>query len=302
MEIRQLRYFVALAEELSFTRAADKLHLSQPPLSFQIANLETELGALLFNRSSRRVALSDAGKALLPHACAVIERIQEARLHVQRIATGVEGRVHVGLSGSHFHGPFPQFMKAMRVERPRLEIVLNEMRPADHIEALRDRRLDVSLSRATINDAQIESRLLWRDPVVAALPAGHRLAGRKRIALAALRDEDFVFLPLDSSPYARRVFQACVALGVTPRITHQVNELPAAVNLVGVGLGVSLIPLSMAQGIARNAVVTCQVNKLAVEGDVHALIRKTENSSAVLAFLQSLGAWAAARQPGLAHG
>ncbi len=302
MEIRQLRYFVALAEELSFTRAADKLHLSQPPLSFQIANLEAELGALLFNRSSRRVALSEAGKALLPHARAVIERMQEARLHVQRIATGVEGRVHVGLSASHFHGPFPQFMKAMRVERPRLEIVLNEMRPADHIEALRDRRLDVSLSRASINDAQIESRLLWRDPVVAALPSGHRLAGRKRIALAALRDDDFVFLPLDSSPYARRVFQACVALGVTPRITHQVFELPAAVNLVGVGLGVSLIPLSMAQGIARNAVVTCQVNKLAVEGDVHALVRKTENSSAVLVFLQSLGAWAAVRQPCLSPG
>ena len=93
-----------------------------------------------------------------------------------------------------------------------------------------------------------------------------------------------------------------MALGVTPRITHQVNELPAAVNLVGVGLGVSLIPLSMAQRIARNSVVTCQVNKLAVEGDVHAPVRKTENSSAVLAFLQSLGACAVARQPGLSHG
>lgn len=110
------------------------------------------------------------------------------------------------------------------------------------------------------------------------------------------------FLALDSSPYARHVFQACVALGVTPRITHQVNKLPAAVNLVGDGLGVSLIPLSMDQGSARNAVVTCQVNKLAVECDVHALVRKRENSSAVLAFLQSLGARAAARQPGLAHG
>lgn len=98
------------------------------------------------------------------------------------------------------------------------------------------------------------------------------------------------------------MFQACVALGVTPRITHQVNELPAAVNLVGVGLGVSLIPLSTAQGIARHAVVTCQVNKLAVEGDVHALVRKTENRSAVLAYLQSQGAWAAARQPGSSQG
>ena len=122
MELRQLRYFTVLADELSFTRAAQRLHVSQPPLSFQIASLETELGARLFDRTSRSVALSEAGKAFLPHAQAVLARLEEARSHVTRVASGLQGRVQVGLAGSHFLGPFPQFIQQFRLQRPGLEV------------------------------------------------------------------------------------------------------------------------------------------------------------------------------------
>ncbi len=295
MDLKQLRYFAALAQELSFTKAARRLHVSQPPLSFQIANLESELGARLFHRTSRSVALSEAGRALLPHALAVLERIDEARQDVRRVASGLEGWVKVGLAGSHFLGPFPQFIKQFRERRPGVEVVLEEMKPADQLQALRDGRVDLSISRTPVDDGQLASRLLWREPVVAALPRQHRLAGRKRIALADLREDDFVFLRLDSSAFAQRLFDACVASGFTPRIVQQVVEIPAAINLVAAGLGVALVPASLA-GVRNDAVALCGLGSAMPAADVYALVRADANQPALQEFAGSLLAWAASRQ------
>lgn len=298
MELRQLRYFAVVASELSFTRAARKLHVSQPPLSYQIANLEAELGARLFNRTSRNVELSEAGKALLPHALAVLARVDEARGHVQRVAQGLEGRVKVGLAGSHFLGPFPEFIKQFRQRRPGLEIVLHEMKPADHVQALREGQLDLSVSRGAPPDSELAAVLLWRDPVVVAVPLGHRLAGRSRIRLAQLKDEDFVFLRLDSSAFARRLFDACVVAGFAPRIVQQVVEIPAVLNLVAASLGVALVPASLAR-LRQDAVAICNVGRelqaAGVSGDVYLLRRSEDSSPAVLEFAEALRHWASAR-------
>ncbi len=294
MELRQLRYFTVLAQELSFTRAARKLHVSQPPLSFQIGNLETELGARLFDRTSRSVELSQAGKAFLPHALAVLARVEEARSHVKLVASGLQGRVKLGLSGSHFLGPLPSFIQQYRAERPGVEIVLYEMRPADHLSALREGWLDISISRQPLSDGQLQSRLLWRDPVVAALPRSHRLASRKKLRLADLKNEDFVFLRQDSSAFAQRLFEACVESGFAPRIVQQVVELPALVNLVAAGLGVALVPESVAR-LRDDAVASCRLSAGVPAGDVHALLRTDEPQPAVLGFARDLLAWAAAR-------
>lgn len=298
MDLRQLRYFAVVASELSFTRAALKLHVSQPPLSYQIANLEAELGARLFNRTSRNVELSEAGKVLLPHALAVLARVDEARGHVQRVAQGLEGRVKVGLAGSHFLGPFPEFIKQFRQRRPGLEIVLHEMKPADHVQALREGQLDLSVSRGAPPDGELAAALLWRDPVVVAVPLGHRLGGRSRIRLAQLKDEDFVFLRLDSSAFARRLFDACVAAGFAPRIVQQVVEIPAVLNLVAAGLGAALVPASLAR-LRRDAVAICNVGRelqaAGVSGDVYLLRRNEDSSPAVLEFAEALRHWASAR-------
>ena len=327
MELRQLRYFTVLAAELSFTRAAHKLHVSQPPLSFQIANLEAELGARLFNRTSRRVVLSEEGKAFLPHALAVLARLEEARSHVQRVAAGLQGRVQVGLAGSHFWGPFPKFIQQFRLQRPAVEVALKEMTPSDHLEALRDGRLDLCVSRNPldaaiknkINDAggdsvrdagnnlinglgsdvQISAALLWRDPVVIALPSGHRLAGRSGLRLVDLKDEDFVSLRVGSSPFAARVFEACVQAGFAPRITQQVVELTAALNLVAAGLGVALVPASLAQQ-RNDALCICSLSaaqdkkKFKLDGDVYALWRTDDAAPAVTEFRKQLVDWAQA--------
>lgn len=292
MELRQLRYFTVLADELNFTRAARRLHVSQPPLSFQIASLESELGARLFDRTSRSVVLSEAGKAFLPHAQAVLARLEEARSHVTRVASGLLGRVQVGLAGSHFLGPFPQFIQQFRQQRPGLEVALHEMKPSDHLQALRDGRLDVCVSRNPLNDGTISAALLWRDPVVVALPRSHRMTQQPLLALTDLRDEDFVFLRLESSPFATRLFDACVQAGFAPRIVQQVVEVPAALNLVAAGLGVALVPASMAQ-LRADAVGICPLTPTLVNGDVYVLWRTGDAAPAVAAFRSQLVGWAA---------
>lgn len=292
MELRQLRYFTVLADELNFTRAARRLHVSQPPLSFQIASLESELGARLFDRTSRSVVLSEAGKAFLPHAQAVLARLEEARSHVTRVASGLLGRVQVGLAGSHFLGPFPQFIQQFRQQRPGLEVALHEMKPSDHLQALRDGRLDVCVSRNPLNDGTISAALLWRDPVVVALPPSHRMTQQPLLALTDLRDEDFVFLRLESSPFATRLFDACVQAGFAPRIVQQVVEVPAALNLVAAGLGVALVPASMAQ-LRADAVGICPLTPTLVNGDVYVLWRTGDAAPAVAAFRSQLVGWAA---------
>lgn len=301
MELRQIKYFVALSEELSFTRAAKKLHVSQPPLSFQIANLEAELGARLFDRTSRSVQLSGAGKAFLPHAHAVLARLDEAARHVQRVAAGLEGRVQVGLAGSHFFGPFPKFIAQFRSLRPAIDVALQEMTPNEQLGALQDARLDLCVSRNPMaGDASISARLLWRDPVVVALPPGHRLSARKRLTLGDLKNEGFVSLRLDSSPFANSLFKACVATGFTPRIVQQVVELPAALNLVAAGLGVALVPLSLAH-LRESAVhfskLKTSPSTAALSGDVYLLWRSNDVSPAVMAFRQQLCAWATSLAP-----
>jgi LysR family transcriptional regulator, benzoate and cis,cis-muconate-responsive activator of ben and cat genes len=317
MELRQLRYFNALASDLNFTRAAKNLNVSQPPLSLQIAQLEEELGARLFDRTSRSVALTDAGRAMVPHAKAILARIEEARGHVARVASGLEGRVQIGMAGSHFMGPFPKFISAFRQMRPKVEITLREMKPADHPHALRDDRLDICLSRTPAQDEQVSAALLWRDPVVVALPPGHRLGKRNRISLADLRNEDFVFLQHDSSSFAKRLYDACLREGFTPHIVQQVVEMPAALNLVAAGLGVTLVPASMAL-LRKDAIQLCTLTQSQISispeqvkeahqgsgaqhasqppeqlnGDVYVLWHSKDDNPAVAEFRKSLLSWA----------
>ena len=291
MEMRQLRYFTVLAQELSFTRAAHKLHVSQPPLSFQIASLEEELGARLFDRTSRSVQLSAAGAAFLPHARAVLERLEQARTQVQQVAQGFEGSVHMGLAGSHFWGPLPRFITAFRQSRPKVDVVLHEMMPADHLQALHDGAVDISLMRNPSEHPGLQAQLLWRDPVVVVLPLGHPLAGRTRIALQELQAEALVMLRPASSVYAQKVFDACVAAGFVPRVVQQVIEAPAMVTLVAAGLGLALVPASLAN-IHSHEVLLRPLTDSTLNGDVYALSRTGAAQPAAKECLQALLQWA----------
>jgi DNA-binding transcriptional LysR family regulator len=287
MELRHLRYFIAVAHESSFTRAAERLHISQPPLSQQIAQLEDELGTHLFVRTSRRVELSVAGVAFLEHAKAILERVDHARSEARAIGLGSAGRLDIGLSGSLLLGPLPQLIAAYRRSHPAVDVVLHEMTPAMQLEGLLDRKLALSLSRTALNDEPLVSEMVWPDPVVLALPCGHPLVRRRRLELGDLKDEDFVLLRLDSSGFARYLHGCCIKTGFVPRVSQQVVESQAIPSLVAAGLGVGLVPASL-QRAHQRGVEYRAIGRNALRADVYAIRRKDDASPIARGFIAKM--------------
>lgn len=287
MELRHLRYFAALAQELSFTRAAERLHVSQPPLSQQIKSLEEELGTPLFVRTSRRVELTAAGNVFLGHVKAILERVEQACGQARAVGVGQAGHLEIGLSGSLLLGPLPRLIAAFRRSFPGVAVVLHEMTPAAQLAALRDRRIDMSFSRTAVNDELLASELAWREPVVVAMPRGHALAARRRLELKDLANEDFVMLRLESSGFARYLSECCVQAGFAPRASQQVVESQAIPSLVAAGLGVALVPASL-QRVHRRGVEYRPLAGKAPRADVSAICRREGSSPVVRAFLDKV--------------
>ena len=295
MELRQLRYFTVLAEELNFTRAAQRLHISQPPLSAQIASLEADLGVQLFVRSSRRVALTPAGASFLRDARTVQGRLKEAVQRAQNIHAGLAGSVELGLSGSHFLGPLPELIGLLARRYPEVHIVLNEMEPNDQIEALREYRIDLSISRQSIEDEVLTSRSLWADPLWVALPAGHPLAACACLTIADLSQESFVMLRRESSTFAERIFRACSAHGFSPRVAQTVAQVPAQLSLVAASLGIALVPAS-ARTPQAGAVTFVALDEPELEGSVHAVFRRDNGKAVLQTVVEQLAASAGSRE------
>lgn len=287
MEFRQLRYFTALAEELNFTRAAERLHISQPPLSAQIAQLEEELGVKLFYRNSRKVALTDAGAAFLQDVRIVQNRLKNAVHRVQNIHSGLAGRVEIGLSGSHFLGPLPQFISDLAQSHPDIDVILNEMAPNDQIEALREQRIDISISRQSVDDEFLCSRLLWPDPLLVAMPRKHPLSDHTSIQLPQLAHERFIMLRRETSRFAEKLFNACIADGFTPQVTHSVAEVPAQLSLVSAGLGIAVVP-SSTRSYQPNTLHFSPLAHPSLQAHVHAVIRKEHRKAAINTILELL--------------
>ena len=285
MELRHLRYFVTLAEELSFTRAAKRLHVSQPPLSLQISQLEQEVGTRLFNRTSRHVELTLAGQSFLNDARTLLEQLGGASQRAQAIGQGLAGRLEIGLSGSHFLGALPRIMADYAKAHPEVSFALHELKPTMQLQALRDRRIDVSISRTPVNDTVLGSTLLWKDPVVVALPVGHPLAKRRQLKLLDLRAQPFVMLRTDSSAHAQYVLDCCVQAGFAPQVAQWVVELPAVVSLVAAGMGVALIPWSL-RDLFSDRVQLVPLGKNAPHADVYAVQRSADNTVLLQEFVR----------------
>lgn len=290
MELRQLRYFTALAEELNFTRAAERLHISQPPLSAQIAQLETELGVKLFERNSRKVSLTDAGSAFLRDVRVIQARLKEATQRVKDIHSGLAGRIEIGVSGSHFLGPLPQCISDLAKAYPDIDVVLNDMAPNDQIEALREQRIDISISRQVVEDDLLCSEALWPDPLWVALPRQHPLAQETdMLTLATLANEHFIMLRRDTSRFAQHIYNACIQKGFTPYVVHAVSEVPAQLSLVGAGLGVAIVPGSTRRYQA-NTLVFRPLEDIGIHTQVHAVMRKHPRKAAVGTVVRQLQA------------
>jgi DNA-binding transcriptional LysR family regulator len=246
MEIRQLRYFIAVAEELHFGRAAERVNICQPPLSQQIKSLEEELGGRLFDRSRKSVSLTQAGSALLHDAREILQRVEEAKDRVRRIVSGKEGEVLLGLVPSAMDTFLPAAIGEFRLEHPLITLKLSELGTLEQLDALRANRINIGIVRLfEQNLSELRHEVIAREPYVLAIPRGHSLAEHRRIPLTALNDQPFVFFPREQHPRLYDKITACFAeAGSTPRIVQEASTKRAAVAFVAAQVGVSLVPLS----------------------------------------------------------
>jgi len=246
MELRHLRYFVAVAEECHFGRAAARLHIAQPPLSQQIKQLEAELGVQLLVRSTRRVELTSAGERYLTRALELLTAVDAAGEEARRVATGKVGHVTIGFTGTATYELLPILSKALRTELPGVAVDLRgEMLTPSQTEALINGRLDVGLLRPPVGDVDIVTRILRREPLIAALPDGHRLAGATHVAIEDLRHETLVGYPSQHRSVIHDAVQdACRAAGFRAHPT-EVAETSTLISFVAAGLGVALVPRSV---------------------------------------------------------
>jgi len=244
MELRHLRYFRAVAEELHFGRAAERLHIAQPPLSQQIRQLERELGVSLLTRSTRRVELTRAGEAYLRRTIAVLDAVDDAGRQARRVARGVEGHLSIGCVGSATYSVLPRLVRALREQLPQVEIsIRGEMLAPAQLDALRNRDVDIALLRPPVDDPDVQTEHVRRDRLMVAVPSAHRLAERDTVGVDDLRAEDLVAHPgQDRSVMGRLLTAMCADAGFVPRIRQEVSETSTLVTLVAAGLGIAVVP------------------------------------------------------------
>jgi DNA-binding transcriptional LysR family regulator len=245
MDLRHLRYFVMIAETRHFTRAAEQLGISQPPLSIQIRQLEEEIGHPLFNRSRAGVELTDAGRALLPQARSLLAAASESLEIARRGARGEIGELRLGLSGSTpFHPAIPDLIRRFRARYPAIGIQVRETQSAALMDDLLHDRLDIALVLEPLDAGpELKMRELLTMPLAIALSQDHPLAESEVISLPQLSLEPFVLLPRSLGPgWHDLVTSACRDAGFSPRIVQECARTTSAVHFVAAGLGVTLIP------------------------------------------------------------
>jgi DNA-binding transcriptional LysR family regulator len=250
MELHQLEYFVAVAEEASFTRAASRVHVAQPGVSAQVRRLESELGQQLLDRSGRSVRLTEVGSAVLPFARAALDAVANARLAVDDLAGLVRGQVTVGMVSGCALPVLAELLAGFHDRHPGVAIALVEDNSDRLVERLRDGRLDLALiGWAEQTPADIDSVVLVDEELVAAVAPGHPLAGAGAgaITIRQLRDLPLVSLPRGTGVRAA-LDAACAAAGFTPRIVFEASALPMVVELAGRGLGLAVVPASIPNG------------------------------------------------------
>jgi DNA-binding transcriptional LysR family regulator len=246
VETRQLRYFVAVAETRHFGRAAERLHIAQSPLSQAIRQLEAQLGAPLFERTTRRVDLTAAGEALLPEAVRILASVDAARQQVGHVAAGALGQLRVGATGLATYRHVPDIVRRLAAELPGLALTFStEMLTPALAAALADHRLDLAVLRPPVHDPALAQHVLAREHLVLAVPADHRLAAGMPVRLGDLAGEDFVVYAPPGSVVGEAAARACRAAGFTPRSTHEADQTSIVLALVAAGVGVALLPSSV---------------------------------------------------------
>lgn len=255
MELRWIEAFVTVAEELHFARAASRLGVTQSPLSQMVKRLERELGVTLFERSTRSVALTGAGRSFLPHARGMLSELDLAHRSL-REPSPEYGNVQIGFSGALNHRTVPPLAMAARSRYPGITLTLmHQVVTSDALRQLHSGEIDLAFVGSPIGRTELSTRLISREKLGVILPATHPLRGRRTLSVSDLSDDDFVALPqLQGSTLRESLVQACIVGGFRPRIVQEVIDPYMVLSFVAAGLGVSLVPASLEQILPQGAI------------------------------------------------
>ncbi|MEM8562972.1 MAG: LysR family transcriptional regulator [Pseudomonadota bacterium] len=262
-ELRQLRYFVAVAEHKSFTRAAAALHLTQPPLTRQVKALEATIGAELLIREKSGLRLSIAGEYFLPEAKRILQRIDEIGETAAEIAGGRQGHIHIGFTSTVLYGALPGWVRTLRQCAPELKMSLHELTLREQLAAIREQTLDLGFALCIDSVPEFCTRRISREPLVACLPADHASAkprADRPLKVSALTGESFISFPRDLAPRLHDCIVSYLASHSVPfEPVQEAVQMQTIIGLVSSGLGIALVPRSM-QRLARSDVVYRQLS------------------------------------------
>ena len=285
IELRHLRHFVALAEEEHFGRAAERVFVVQQALSNSIRNLEDEVGVPLVLRTTRRVQLTPAGQEFLIGARETLALAAQTVERARRAARGEVGRLTIGFVSGLAFGGLPEIVRRFRELYPNVSVDLRELTAQEQEAALRGGQIDVGLMLLPVRDPSLDSRALWRQPLVAALPAEHALARRRRLKISDLQGESFVFFPRQiRATYFDQVMRWCAGAGFTPHVVQEAIEVPTLLSLVAAGIGVFL-PIEFFSRLSLPGVVYRPIDDAPIVEIVAVWSRSEGRSPVVRAFL-----------------
>lgn len=287
MEFRHLLYFKTVAEELNFTKAAAKLHISQPPLSRQIKELEEELGVQLFIRNNKRVMLTDAGRYFKGEVEVIFDKIEETTNVTREIHASNSGELKIGYISSVYQSHLAEVLKAMHEEFPYLKTSLFEVPTMLQVKDLEQGKLDVGILRAPIMSDKLSVSSLFFDPFVVVIPFTDRIYQNKEELATFLKKCPFIFFNKDFAPsYNQKLMEICQRMGFTPDITHEANNVHSILQLVEANLGVSILPLTLKKQYAKMKLSFVELNHIPVHTEVVLAYKETNKNPRLKWFIE----------------
>lgn len=294
MDLKQMRYFLAVAEERNFTRAAERLHMAQPPLTRQIQALEEDIGATLFVRTARGVVLTEAGEALLAEVPNLLALAQRAKEQAVLASEGQSGRLDVGIFGSGVLDVIPRLLARFHAERPEVRIVLHNLTKHEQLQALRERRISVGFNRLIPAEDDLVVEPVLRESMTVALPSNHVLAKKSEVTIADLSDYPMILYPrLPIAGLAQQVIQAFNREKSVLRVEQDVEDILTAIALVAGGFGACITVASTTSLKLPGVVYRPLVSKHLREIELSCLYRKTDLSPVLAAFVAVVRDYAA---------
>ncbi|MBV6627073.1 MAG: LysR family transcriptional regulator [Rivularia sp. (in: Bacteria)] len=286
MELRHLRYFLTLAEELHFGRAAERLHIAQPPLSQQIRQLENELGFELFHRTKRKVELTEAGKVFLVEVQQIFRQLEQAIFLGRQVSRGEIGQLVIGFVSSAAYNILPDYLLQFRNNNPNINLELHELTTDEQLRWLNSGKIDVGFVRPPVDKDIYDFKIVFDESLIIALPENHPLANQEKVSLSSLINESFILFPRFLAPgLYDLIISFCQQVGFSPKLAQEAIQMQTIVSLVAAQIGVAIVPESL-QNLRRTGVVYKYFVEETPKVSIAMIWRKNDVSAVLKRFLE----------------